>query len=78
MRDLLRSEGYICKVAPKQYKRHLNSTDGKLGSKKSSIVRGTTRSVLGPLLFLVYINRVSLVPLSEGSRISMYADDILS
>ena len=34
-------------------------------------------SVLGLLLFLVYINCVSLVPLSEGSRISMYADDIL-
>ena len=34
-------------------------------------------SVLGLLLFLVYINHVSLVPLSEGSRISMYADDIL-
>ena len=34
-------------------------------------------SVLGPLLFLVYINCVSLVPLSEGLKISMYADDIL-
>ena len=34
--------------------------------------------VLGPLLFIVYINCVSLVPdVSEESKISMYADDIL-
>jgi len=33
--------------------------------------------VLGPLLFLIYVNCVCLVPLSEGSMISMYADDLL-
>ena len=38
---------------------------------------GSTRTVLGPSLFLVYINCVSLVPVSEGSKIPMYADDIL-
>ena len=34
-------------------------------------------SVLGLSLFLVYINCVSLVPVSEGSKIPMYADYIL-
>ena len=34
-------------------------------------------SVLGPLLYLIYINCVCLVLLSEGSMFSMYADDIL-
>ena len=35
------------------------------------------RSVLEPLLFLVYMNCVSSLALSSGSRITMYADDIL-
>jgi hypothetical protein len=34
-------------------------------------------SVLGPLLFLIYIDDVMRVPLSEGSRLTVYADDML-
>ena len=31
----------------------------------------------GPLLFLIYINYVSSLSLSDGSKLTMYADDIL-
>ena len=34
-------------------------------------------SVLGPLLFLIYIDSITLIQLSEGTKISLYADDML-
>ena len=34
-------------------------------------------SVLGPLLFLLYVNNVNDVDLSEGTKLILYADDIL-
>lgn len=34
-------------------------------------------SVLGPLLFLLYINHISTLQLTNGSTLTMYADDIL-
>ena len=34
-------------------------------------------SVLGPLLFLLYINGLEEVPLSAGTKFILYADDIL-
>ena len=34
-------------------------------------------SVLGPLLFLLYVNDVNDAGLSEGSKLILYADDIL-
>ena len=34
-------------------------------------------SVLGPLLFLIYINQVTALNLSVGTRMAVYADDIL-
>ena len=34
-------------------------------------------SVLGPLLFLIYIDDISTLALSENSKLSLYADDML-
>ena len=34
-------------------------------------------SVLGPLLFCIYIDDVTRVPLSMGSKLVLYADDML-
>jgi len=34
-------------------------------------------SVLGPLLFLIYINGIDDIPLSPGTKLVIYADDVL-
>ena len=34
-------------------------------------------SVLGPLLFLIYIDGISMLKFSDGSTLSLYADDML-
>jgi len=34
-------------------------------------------SVLGPLLFLLYINVLEEIPLSAGTKFILYADDVL-
>ena len=34
-------------------------------------------SILGPLLFIIYINNVAKIPLHSHARLTMYADDIL-
>ena len=34
-------------------------------------------SVIGPLVFLIYVNDVCTVNLSSDCRLTMYADDIL-
>ena len=34
-------------------------------------------SVLGPPLFLIYINSLTFIPLSDSTRLILYADDLL-
>ena len=47
-------------------------------STDTSVISGVPQvSVLGPLLFLSYINSISHLPLSNGAQMTLYADDIL-
>ena len=32
---------------------------------------------IGPLLFLIYINSLTYIPLSDSTRLTLYADDLL-
>jgi len=34
-------------------------------------------SVIGPLLFLIYIDGIKMLPLSDESHLTLYADDML-
>ena len=51
---------------------------GGVSSESTPVISGVPQgSVLGPLLFLIYIDDVTAMPLSEGSNLVLYADDML-
>lgn len=52
-----------------------------LDSFKSNFTRVTSGvpqgSILGPLLYVIFMDSICQLPLSEGSKLILYADDIL-
>ena len=64
-------------VLPGTYEPLLVVLDG-CSSARCNVTSGVPQgSVLGPLLFLLYINGLEEVPLSAGTKFVLYADDIL-
>ena len=58
--------------------RHQKVVVGGEESGTMSVILGVPQgSILGLLLFLIYIDGVIGVPLSEGSKLVLYADDML-
>ena len=51
--------------------------DGVISSEVHALSSVPQGSVLGPLLFLRYINGITKMQLSLDSKITLYADDIL-
>ena len=61
---------WICSYLSGRYQRRV--VEGAISQVVSGIQQG---SVLGPLLFLLYIDNLSHLPLSRGTKMVLYADD---
>ena len=58
--------------------RHQQEVVNGLVSESTTVISGVPQgSVLFPLLFLIYVDTISSVPLTEGSKVSLYADDMM-
>ena len=64
---------YLCKR-----QQYVVVDGGSSDTYTTSVLSGVPQgSVLEPLLFLIYINHVSSLTLTDGSKLTMHADDIL-
>ena len=61
---------WICSYLSGRYQRRV--VEGAISQVVSGVQQG---SVLGPLLFLLYIDNLSHLPLSRGTKMVLYADD---
>ncbi len=58
--------------------RHQRVTANGIKSESSHVTSGVPQgSILGPFLFLIYIDDIAKETLCEGSKLVLYADDIL-
>jgi hypothetical protein len=58
--------------------RHQNVVVNGSSSDAEAVLSGVPQgSVLGPLLFLIYVNDLASLPVSPGSQLTLYADDLL-
>ena len=65
-------------LSPPNFQRQQSVVVNGASSEPMNVVSGVPQGfILGPLLFLIYIDNIADVNLSDGSKIVLYADDIL-